>query len=65
MSIDWLRDIEQCFGNDEYIKDLKSKNFHGSITFNFSNGIVNNYDLRAHRIANSYTIKIEQVIISK
>lgn len=57
--MDWIPDFEYNFGQYEEIKNLKQRNFHGSIEINFCEGIPMNYNLKLHRKAESKPIRKE------
>jgi len=40
--MDWVKDFEKRFENDEILPVLKQDKFHGNVTLNFSDGAVIN-----------------------
>ena len=40
--LDWIKDFELNFEKTDEISDLKEEKFHGSLTLNFSDGVVIN-----------------------
>lgn len=51
--MDWVSDFIKRFCVYKEIQALKADKFHGSITLNFSDGVVQSYDLKLHRKASA------------
>ena len=48
--MDWIKEVENRFGNLEELKDLKTNHFTGSVKLNFCNGVVNTCEMFAKHI---------------
>lgn len=48
--MDWLREVENRFGNLEELKNLKDVHFTGSVKLNFCNGSVNTCEVFSKHI---------------
>lgn len=49
--MDWAADFIKRFCVYKEIQSLRADKFHGSITLNFSDGVVQGYELKLHRRA--------------
>lgn len=47
--MDWIKDFENRFGDDEELVKLAAKKMHGSIQINFCDGHPINYNLTIHK----------------
>ena len=49
MNCDWLISFDDRLGMYPEIQNLKTQEFHGSVTINFCSGVPQNYDIKLHR----------------
>lgn len=47
--MDWIKDFEARFANDDDLKRVQAKKLHGSIQINFCDGHPVNYNLTIHK----------------
>lgn len=61
-NIDWIKDFQSKFGNDQDLTNLGDRRFYGSVSINFADGKIVNCDIRQHKV---YTYNCSSTLTQK